>query len=93
MPGCHSTEWDTVESSGRGTVYSFVVQPATRRCPLFEYPLLVALIDLEEGTRLVSNLVGVEPDAVEIGMAVAVQWFDAGGGLTLPVFAPSGADG
>jgi len=87
-PNCHSTEWDTVESSGRGTVHSFTVNHYPQ-VPSFEYPLLVALVDLEEGTRLVTNLVEVEPDAVEIGMAVAVRWLDAGDGLTLPVFAPA----
>lgn len=87
-PACHTTEWDTVESSGRGTVHSYVVNHYPQ-VPSFEYPLIVALVDLEEGTRLVSNLVDVEPDAVEIGMAVAVQWLDAGGDLTLPVFAPA----
>jgi 3-oxo-4,17-pregnadiene-20-carboxyl-CoA hydratase alpha subunit len=88
-PHCHSVEWDTVEASGRGNVHSFVVNHYPR-VPAFEYPLLVALIDLEEGTRLVSNLVDVAPDAVEIGMPVAVRWFDAGEGLTLPAFAPAG---
>lgn len=89
-PNCHSTEWDTAESSGRGTVHSYVVNHYPQ-VPAFEYPLVVALIDLEEGTRLVSNLIDIEPGDVQIGMAVAVQWLDAGDGLTLPVFAPAPA--
>lgn len=86
-PDCHSLDWDTVEASGRGTVHSYVVNHYPQ-VPAFDYPLLVALIDLEEGTRFVSNLVGIEPADVQIGMPVAVQWLDAGEGLTLPVFAP-----
>jgi uncharacterized OB-fold protein/acyl dehydratase len=87
-PNCHSTEWDTVESTGRGTVHSYVVNHYPQ-VPAFDYPLLVGLIDLEEGTRLVSNLVDIEPADVVIGMPVAVRWLDAGEGLTLPVFAPA----
>jgi uncharacterized OB-fold protein len=86
-PNCHSLEWDTAESAGRGTVHSYVVNHYPQ-VPAFEYPLVVALIDLEEGTRLVSNLVGIEAADVRIGMPVEVQWLDAGEGLTLPVFAP-----
>lgn len=87
-PQCHSLQWDTVESSGRGTVYSFVVNHYPQ-VPAFEYPLVVALIELEEGTRLVSNVVGVAPADVEVGMAVTLQWEDAGAGLVLPQFAPA----
>lgn len=86
-PNCHSTEWDTVESTGTGTVHSFVVNHYPQ-VPSFEYPLVVALIDLAEGTRLVSNIVDATPESVHIGMAVDVRWLDAGDGLTLPVFAP-----
>jgi uncharacterized OB-fold protein len=88
-PNCHSTDWDTVESTGQGTVHSFVVNHYPQ-VPSFEYPLIVALVDLEEGTRLVSNLVEVAPEDVHIGMPVAVRWLDAGADLTLPVFAPAG---
>jgi uncharacterized OB-fold protein/acyl dehydratase len=54
-PTCHSLEWDAVEASGRGTVYSYVVahHPAI---PPFEYPNLIVLVALEEGTRIVSNV-------------------------------------
>ena len=50
----------------------------------------MALVDLEEGVRLVTNVVGVDPHAVTIGMAVrgAVRDFDDG--LVLPLFAPAG---
>ena len=80
---CHSLEWDTVEASGKGTVYSFVVNHYPQ-VPSFDYPLPVGLIELEEGTRLVANIVGIEPDAVEIGMAVEVEFVDHDDELTLP---------
>ncbi|WP_343466778.1 bifunctional MaoC family dehydratase N-terminal/OB-fold nucleic acid binding domain-containing protein [Rhodococcus aetherivorans] len=85
---CRSLEWDTVDASGRGTVYSFVVNHHPR-IPGFEYPLVVATIELEEGTRLIANMTGVEPHAVEIGMAVELDWIDADAELTLPAFRPA----
>ena len=57
---CGSFEWDTVESAGRGTLYSFVVVHYPQVAS-FEYPLPIGLVELEEGTRLVANLDGVEP--------------------------------
>jgi len=86
-PSCGSFEWDTVESSGKGTVYSFVITHHPQ-VPAFGYPLPVVLIELEEGTRLVSNLVGVEPDDVEIGMPVEVTFVEFDDELTLPQFRP-----
>ena len=54
---CHSLEWDTIEASGRGTVYSFVM-PRHPPLPWFDDGYIVALVELDEGTRLVTNLVG-----------------------------------
>ena len=74
-PHCQSLEWDTLEASGRGQVYSFVVMHHPVVAP-FAYPNPVVLVELEEGTRIVSNLVGVAPDSIEIGMPVQAR-FDA----------------
>ena len=60
-PSCHSLEWDAVEASGRGTVFSFVM-PRHPPLPWFDDGYIVALVELEEGTRLVTNLVGVAAD-------------------------------
>lgn len=86
-PECGSFDWDTVESSGRATVYSYVVAHHPRH-PAFDYPLIVAVVELAEGTRLITNLVGVEPDDVAIDMPVELEWLDADEELTLPVFRP-----
>ncbi|WP_218671286.1 Zn-ribbon domain-containing OB-fold protein [Microbispora sp. GKU 823] len=90
-PHCGSFEWDTAEASGRGQVYSFVVAHHPRH-PAFEYPLIVAVVELDEGTRLITNLVGVEPGEVEIGMPVVLDWLDADPDLSLPVFRPQEND-
>ena len=72
-PGCHFFEMESIEASGRGTVHSFVVAHHPP-IPPFEYPNVIVLVELEEGTRLVSRLVGTPPDDVAIGMAVAVEF-------------------
>jgi uncharacterized protein len=84
---CGSLDWDTVESSGRGTVYSYVVVHYPQ-VPAFEYPLPIGLVELEEGTRVVANLGGVEPEDVSIGMAVRAEFVDYDEELSLPVFMP-----
>ena len=86
-PRCQSLEWDTVEATGRGTVYSFVI-PHHPPLPWFPEPYVVALVDLEEGTRLVSNVVGIAPDAVTIGLPVQVRYEHFEGDLVLPLFEP-----
>ena len=86
-PECQSFDWDTVEASGRGTVYSYVVAHHPKH-PAFDYPLLIAVVELEEGTRLITNLVGVAPEDVRIGAPVALEWLVADPDLTLPVFRP-----
>jgi len=84
---CRSYEWDVVDASGRGTVYSFVVNHYPQ-VPAFDYPLAVGLIELEEGTRLVANVIGVEPGDISVGMPVEVEWVDHDPDLILPAFRP-----
>lgn len=86
-PSCHSFEWDTVQASGRGTVYSFVTMHYPE-VPPFDHPNPIALVELEEGTRLVAQLVGVQPAGIEIGQAVQVEFNRFDGDLTLPQFRP-----
>jgi uncharacterized OB-fold protein len=68
-------EW--TEVSGRGTIYSFVVihRAAT---PAFTAPYAVVIVELEEGPRILSDMVDVDPEAVRIGMPVEVAFEDAG---------------
>jgi uncharacterized OB-fold protein len=87
-PGCHGLDPGFVRAVGRGSVYSFVVahHPAI---PPFAYPNLIALVELEEGTRLVSNLVGVAPEDVRIGMPVTLEFAEVEPGRLLPCFRPA----
>jgi uncharacterized OB-fold protein/acyl dehydratase len=84
---CRSLEWDTVEASGRGTVFSYVVVHHPQ-VPGFDYPLPIAVVELEEGTRLVADLIGVDPADVRIGMPVDVEMVAVDDDLTLAMFRP-----
>ena len=87
-PNCQSLEWDTVQSSGKGEVFSFII-PHYPQVPMFEYPYVVAVVALEEGTRLITNIVDIDPHDVEIGMPVHVKFVAIDDELTLPLFAPA----
>ncbi|HEY8493744.1 MAG TPA: OB-fold domain-containing protein [Myxococcota bacterium] len=86
--GCRSFELDAIDACGRGTIHSFVVveHPPV---PPFTYPNVIVLVELEEGTRLVSRLVGVEPDDVAIGQPVEVDFERVDDELTLHFFRPA----
>ena len=97
LPGCNACgglDWDTVEASGEGTVYSYVVMHHPP-FPAFDPPYAVGLIELAEGVRIVSNVVGVPYDKVRIGLRVRLEFRrydepqgagDQDGPLVLPVF-------
>jgi uncharacterized protein len=88
-PRCHSLEWTAQQVSGRGVIHSYVVvhQP---QLPGFAYPLPVALVELEEGVRLIGNLQDLQPEAVRIGMAVQAQFVEVEPDYVLYVFAAAG---
>jgi uncharacterized OB-fold protein len=87
---CGSLDWDTVVSSGRGTLYSYVVVHYPQ-VAAFEYPLPIGLVELEEGTRVVANL-GIEHDDIAIGMALRAEFVDYDDELSLPLFVAAGPD-
>lgn len=66
---CQSTDWDTIESTLDGEVFSFV-EMHYPKFPGYQYPLICAVVSLAEGTRVVSNLVDCKPEDVFIGMKV-----------------------
>ncbi len=84
---CLSQEVEWVPVSGRGEVYSFNVMHQVYH-PGFasEVPYAVVVVKLEEGVKLISNLRGVRPDAIRIGMPVQVVFEDLNEEITLPKF-------
>lgn len=83
---CLEKDWIWVPSEGLGTVYSHTT---VYRAPLagFDVPYVLAIVDLEDGFSMMTNVVGIDPDDVSIGIRVAVQW-EVRGDICLPVFAP-----
>lgn len=80
-----------MQASGLGTVYSFVVMHYPE-VPPFDYPNPVGLIELDEGTRLVAQIVGVKSGEVQIGQRVQVEFNQFNDGeLVLPQFRPIAA--
>jgi uncharacterized OB-fold protein len=88
-PECRSADSAWKELSGRGEVYTYTVvhRPIAAGQRL---PYLIAVISLEEagGVRILSNLVDVDPDAIEIGMPVELVWEDMSAELAIPRFRP-----
>ena len=93
-PNCFSRDTTWVQSAGRGTLHAFAVvhrgpTPAFRD----DVPYVAAIVELEEGVRLPTNLVDVEPDParIQVGMAVEVVFDDITEAISLPKFRPSGS--
>jgi len=84
-PKCRSFEKEWAPSTGKGTVYSWVTYQESPH-PGFKAPYSVVLVEMEEGVRLVSNMVDIKPEDVSIGMPVEVVFEDIAEGLTLPKF-------
>ncbi len=86
-PNCLSDRHAWVPASGRGAVYTFVVVRESRARGWDKMvPYVVAVIELEEGPRMLSNLTNVEPEAVTIGMPVEVIFEELDGTTKLPLF-------
>ncbi|MFD0682915.1 OB-fold domain-containing protein [Actinomadura fibrosa] len=89
-PSCHSLNRDHVVASGNGEVYSYVVHhhpPVPGRTP----PYVVAVVELEEGVRIVGNVNGCAPEDVRIGMPVRLAFERMDDDLTLPQWIPADA--
>lgn len=82
---CEALDQGHLVASGRGTVFSYVVH---RHPPVpgKELPIVIALVDLEEGVRMVGEVVDVADDEIEIGMPLRVDFRDVDDELTLPVW-------
>lgn len=91
-PVCGSRDVAWVQASGKGTLHTFAI---VHRAPVpalrDHVPFVVAMVDLEEGARIPTNLIGVEPDPahIKVGMAVEVAFADVTEEITLPVFRPA----
>ena len=91
-PDCGTRDVSWVQASGRGTLHTFAI---IHRAPVPAFrdhvPFVVAMVDLEEGARIPTNLVGVEPDPanIHVGMPLEVAFADVTDEITLPMFRPA----
>ena len=88
-PGCASREVSVFKASGRAILYSYVINH--RAAPGFEPPYSIAVVELDEGPRMMTNIVGTPqtPEALQLDMPVEVVYEDFGDEITLPFFRPA----
>lgn len=86
-PHCASDDIEVFPASGHGTLHSYVINH--RAAPGFTAPYVIAVVELDEGVRLLTNIVGVEPepDALPLDLPVEVV-FETVGDTALPMFMP-----
>ena len=84
---CNSFEWEWVRSTGRGTVYTWVVVNRALH-PAFAHdgPYADVVVEMEEGVRLLSTVVDCPPEELEIGMPVELTYDAVTEDVTLPRF-------
>ena len=91
-PRCASRQVAVVRASGRATLYSYVIHH--RPAPGFAPPYSIAVVQLEEGPRLMTNIVDVEqtPEALQLDMPLEVVFQRMSDDIALPLFRPSKAE-
>ena len=88
-PACLSDQTQWVKGSGRGKVYTFTVTYQNQSAGFREnLPYVMAYVELDEGVRMLTNIVGCKPEEVKIGMPVEVTFEDATPEISVPLFKP-----
>jgi uncharacterized OB-fold protein len=87
-PECWTENLTTFDASGEGTVYSYTVIRKVANEYKQATPFVVAYVELAEGPRIMTNIVGCEVDSVRVGMPVAIEFHDTGEGNALYRFHP-----
>jgi uncharacterized protein len=88
-PHCGSDHIEWKQASGNGTVYTFAVvrQPIDRAFASL-VPYVIAIVELEEGVRMLSHITSIDPEKVECDMQVTVSFQVYSEKVTLPTFRP-----
>ena len=90
---CMSQNIKLVKASGKGNIYTYSVAyeyPPARVANFLSTPYIIALVDLDEGVRMITTIVGCKPEDLKIGLNVVVEFQDIGEGVVLPRFKPVG---
>ncbi len=88
-PACASRAVTVFAASGRGTLHSYVIHH--RPAPGFDPPYAIAVVELEEGPRLMSNISGIPqtPEALQLDMPLEVEFEAVSDEISLPLFRPA----
>jgi len=91
-PFCSSRDVAWFTASGRGRLYSYVINQRPARGFEDFVPYVIAIVELDEGPRMMTNIIGVEPvpEHLPIGMRVEVTFERQSDEITLPLFRPAG---
>ncbi len=89
-PACHSWNTEWFQANGKGKLYSFVI-PQRPLPHMGDGAYVIAIIELDEGPRMMSNLIGIDPDPDKIGcdIPVVIDYADVTDEVTLPKFRPA----
>jgi uncharacterized OB-fold protein len=82
-PFCASCDTTWIDGSGRGTIYSYSIM--RRASP----PYVMAYVELEEGPRMMTNIVDADVDGIAIGQSVELTFRQSEGGFSVPMFRPA----
>ena len=88
-PACHTFGVEWFDASGRGTIYSFAVTQKGDGPWRDVSPYVLAYVELEEGPRLLTNIVDCDPASLSIGQAVEVVFHASDQGPAIPRFRPA----
>ena len=88
-PKCGSRDVEVFKASGKGILYSYVIHH--RPVPGFKPPYAIAVVELEEGPRMMTNIIGCPqtPEALQLDMAVEVVFEKQTDDISLPLFQPA----
>ena len=87
-PQCASLRTEWFQAVGRGRIYSYTVNYRGEGAYQGQPPFVLAYVELEEGPRMMTNIVGAEPSELDVGLPVQVVFHDTGEGSALPRFEP-----
>lgn len=88
-PTCWKEDLSTFDATGKGVVYSYTIIRKGAMAYKEAAPFVVAYVELEEGPRVMTNIVDCDPESVTVGMPVSIVFHDTGNGNALYRFRPS----
>jgi len=85
-PHCHSDQLSRIVASGKGTIYTYTVAHQAYGVFASEAPFVIAIVELEEGVRMMTRIVDAPRERIAIGAQVHVSFQISAEGITLPYF-------